>query len=483
MTQPRAGDGHVLLLHTDESERRESLAEWVRHGLAAGEKVVCAEPEDQPPDHSLLSVLEQQGVDGASAKGDGRLTLLPPRDFYPAGIEGRLLDQALAEGFHGLRTSVDVRAALTFMSSAEHLRVERRLEEMCGRGEWSALCLYDRQRARVSDLSATAAAHLNVRARPLLSYGSADRLALKGDVDPTNQDVLDAVVKATVRRAGRRLHIDLADVDFLDSRAALTLLVATEEFRQGGGTVTLGSPTARVERILVALGIGHAPGIELLGADYPITRVEQLCRLCLEATGVTGVALGINSGDIQSTVYATNEVSDRLEDLQLTLSEGPSVEAARKGWPVLVPDLSGASDDRWPWFAPAAREAGARAMFALPVQVGAIRLGVLVLYRNTPGSLTTDQLNGARALAEAASILLTLAEPGDQSAEQFLWVLNDRSRFRAEVHQAVGVTMVHLGVAPRDALARVCAHAYASGRAIGHVADDIVARRLRLEPD
>jgi hypothetical protein len=42
--------------------------------------------------------------------------------------------------------------------------------------------------------------------------------------------------------------------------------------------------------------------------------------------------------------------------------------------------------------------------------------------------------------------------------------------------------MVQLGLGARDAFARIGAHAYAQGRGIGEVADDIVARRLQLGP-
>jgi hypothetical protein len=215
----------------------------------------------------------------------------------------------------------------------------------------------------------------------------------------------------------------------------------------------------------------------------PITRAKRLCEVCVGTTGVTGVAMGIAADGQRSTVCTTDEVSDRLEELQTTVSEGPSIEAYRDGWPVLVPDLAAPGENRWPWFRSVAVEAGARAMFALPLRVSAIRLGALTLYRATPGGLDAGQRKDARTLADAAAILLSLDQPGAQTAEAFLWVVGDRSRFRAEVHQAVGATMVHLGVDARDAFARICAHAFAEGRPIGEVAEEIMAKRLRLAPD
>jgi hypothetical protein len=209
---------------------------------------------------------------------------------------------------------------------------------------------------------------------------------------------------------------------------------------------------------------------------------KRLCELCVETVGVTGVSLGIVSDEYRSTVCATDEVSDGLEDLQLTMGEGPAVDAVRDGYPVLVPDLFAESVSRWPGYTEAALEAGVRAVFVFPVQVGAIRLGSLAMYRDHPGVLDVGQLDDAHRVAEAAAVLLSVGTGAD-TAEAFVWALNDRSRFHPQVHQAVGATMVELGVDARQAFARVRAHAFATGRPIAEVASDIVAKKLRLERD
>lgn len=214
----------------------------------------------------------------------------------------------------------------------------------------------------------------------------------------------------------------------------------------------------------------------------PITRAKRLCELCVTTTGVSGVALSITSNGLRSTVCATDALSDRLEELELTLSEGPVIDAVRDGADVRVNDLSDGSRSRWPVYAPAAIEAGALAVFALPVRVGAIRLGALSLYRNRAGSLSSDQFRDAHLLTEAAAVLLMLGG-GSDTAEAFVWLVGDRSRFRAEVHQAVGATMVELGVEAKEAYARLGAYSFSTGRPIGDVAADIIAKRLRLERD
>ena len=54
---------------------------------------------------------------------------------------------------------------------------------------------------------------------------------------------------------------------------------------------------------------------------------------------------------------------------------------------------------------------------------------------------------------------------------------------RVEIDQATGMLTVQLGVTAAEAFARLRAYAYAEDRRLADVAGDIVARRLRLEPD
>ncbi|MFI6823741.1 hypothetical protein ACIBJE_22805 [Micromonospora sp. NPDC050187] len=61
---------------------------------------------------------------------------------------------------------------------------------------------------------------------------------------------------------------------------------------------------------------------------------------------------------------------------------------------------------RWPVFAPAAVLAGVRAVFALPLRIGGIRVGVLDLYRARAGDLGAEQLADALVLADTASAVL-----------------------------------------------------------------------------
>lgn len=211
--------------------------------------------------------------------------------------------------------------------------------------------------------------------------------------------------------------------------------------------------------------------------------VEHVAAAAIQATGADSAAVTLTlSATPRETVYASDPVASQLEELTLTLGEGPSVDAGTGG-PVLVADLT-APDSlaRWPVFAPAATQDGVRAVFALPLQVGAIRLGVLDLYRTRPGDLDREQLSNALLLADTACALLLDATHHDHAH------LNGHRPEHAglqhpEVHQATGMITVQLGVNAAVALVRLRAHAYANDRRLRDVAADIVARRLRFAPD
>lgn len=107
------------------------------------------------------------------------------------------------------------------------------------------------------------------------------------------------------------------------------------------------------------------------------------CAAAVAAVGVTGAWLSTaGSENVSHLMRVTDAVGEQLAEIQLTLGEGPSLDAAASGGPVLASDL-GATETagRWPVFAPAARQAGAAAVFVFPLQIGAIRAGIMGLYR------------------------------------------------------------------------------------------------------
>jgi hypothetical protein len=224
--------------------------------------------------------------------------------------------------------------------------------------------------------------------------------------------------------------------------------------------------TRAVTEILSAVRAGARDG-----ADLP----ESLVRLCARTLPVSGVGIALMTDDGPAgTVAASDGGALQLEELQFTLAQGPCVDASHTGRPVLTPDLAATSSRSWPQFAAGAYAAGLRAVFAFPLQVGGIRLGVLDLYRDSAGELSQGELADALAWADAATRLLLDLQAQDTAhgipPPHALAVLDDR----AEVHQATGVVSVRAGVSLAQALALLRARAYAGGRPIGDLARDVL---------
>jgi hypothetical protein len=200
------------------------------------------------------------------------------------------------------------------------------------------------------------------------------------------------------------------------------------------------------------------------------------------ALGVDGITAGVGTGS-QGLVLAwgTETVSVALETQQFTLGEGPGIDAATSGVPVLVPDLA-AGAARWPVFAPAAAELGVHAVFALPLRIGMISVGTLLAQRAAPGPLVGGRLTDALALADAVTTVLLhrqSAEADHLDHPPPGWV--QPVIYRAEVHQATGMVSVQLGVSMAEALVRLRAHAWTNDHLLADVAADVVARRLRFD--
>jgi len=219
----------------------------------------------------------------------------------------------------------------------------------------------------------------------------------------------------------------------------------------------------------------------LVGAEAPELETKRLCDVCAEVTGMTGAGIMLMSGEVpRGPVCTTDTASAVVEQLQYDLGEGPCVDAYSQDRPVLEPDLSEPRTPRWLAFTGPALAAGVRAIFGFPLQVGAVRLGALNLYRDQPGPLSDDQHADALVMADvAAQALLVMqanAPPGKIAAE-----LEAGADFQYVAHQASGMVAAQLDVSVGQALIRLRAHAFGNDRPLAKVAADVVARRLRFD--
>ena len=213
--------------------------------------------------------------------------------------------------------------------------------------------------------------------------------------------------------------------------------------------------------------------------------LRGLCRAAVRALPASGAGVSVmGSSGLQGLAVASDARSELVEELQFALGEGPCRDAYDTGAAVLVSDLGDEGVRRWPIYTPAAQESGVQAVFAFPLMAGAARLGVLDVYARRPGPLSREALRWAPVFAEVAMVGLLESYEADGAMDPDRYPAHVLSMgYRVEVYQAQGMLQVQLGVGSSEALARLRAHAFAAGRPLGDVAQDIIDRKLILERD
>jgi hypothetical protein len=207
--------------------------------------------------------------------------------------------------------------------------------------------------------------------------------------------------------------------------------------------------------------------------DAPLT--HRLCLALAEISGLDGGSMTVgSSAPSRITLCATDDIAERIEQLQDLVREGPGIEAQRLGelidadrteiarrWPMLVQSLT---DDLTP----------AR-LVAAPMRPDSEVLGVVTLYGAT-GPAITIGVDEIQFLANAIGVaVLGGFERSDGTDE--LWSARDL------LNQATGMVVAQLGGHPADALAVLQAHAFAHETSVATIAAAVVERSLTFQPD
>jgi len=228
--------------------------------------------------------------------------------------------------------------------------------------------------------------------------------------------------------------------------------------------------------------------LEAVDGRRGVDAADSLCEACVILLDIDAAAISlIFDGAAAGTLGSSGAPARAYDELQFTLGEGPCLDSVASRAPVVVVDLADPDDRRWPAFGPALLAQNIRGVYAMPVVLAGEYVGALDLFRKHPGDLDGDCLAGAIAAAEIAGIpLLDLLDADLQAAANDptsnAWAeLNALSR--VEVSQATGMLVAQLNVDPAEALVRLRAHAYATGRSATDVARDILDRRLTLDAD
>jgi hypothetical protein len=209
--------------------------------------------------------------------------------------------------------------------------------------------------------------------------------------------------------------------------------------------------------------------------------IARLCRLAVDEMALSGCALVLMPGAESASMLAgAGRHAPTITTLQMELGEGPCLQAYASGVPVFLPDLAAENANRWPAFAAAALAAGVHAEFSLPLTVGPAGIGTLDLCRDRPGMLSDEHLADALVTADIARdavLYQQYAAEGQGLAE----LLDMGGTDRIVIYQATGMIAAQLNDTTSNALARLRAAAFSSGRPMYDIAQDVVERRVRFD--
>jgi hypothetical protein len=205
---------------------------------------------------------------------------------------------------------------------------------------------------------------------------------------------------------------------------------------------------------------------------------RTLCTTAAEIVEVSGAGVDLSSKDGGLTGFcSSDDIARRLLDVEQTLGEGVCMDVCRTDAVVDVPDLLNIEASRWMSYAPSACTAGARAVFGFPVSMGAVKLGVLLLYSGDPGPLSDVQTSDAHLMSSVLCRAILAMQAG-APLNTIAGELEREATFDFAVHQATGMVAVQGSMSLRDAMATLRAHAFATSVTTSALAIRVVAREV-----
>lgn len=205
--------------------------------------------------------------------------------------------------------------------------------------------------------------------------------------------------------------------------------------------------------------------------DFLQTLVERAVQLLQVDAG--GIILLDPQGQLQ-VMASSSHAAQLLELFELQNAQGPCVDCARTGEPVLPADEA-AMHAAWPEFTPHLLGAGFAWGAAIPMRLRTEVVGALNVFRVAPGPLAAADVKLGRALADVATVGLIqqrTISARDLVAEQLRGALDSR----IVIEQAKGMLAERGGLDVGAAFELIRQQARSSGRPLREVAQTVLTR-------
>jgi len=163
---------HYCLIYDDMACYRKAALRFIQQGLENNEKCVMA--TDAYSHDSIVADFEEKGLKAGEYIENGRLVLLDVTESYSASsgfdpdhtvrIWQNLIDQAVSQGFNGLRAAGEATFAMEDTVSGENLICYENLinRDLFPYYPFTSLCVYDKNRYPAHIIKAAITAHPNL---------------------------------------------------------------------------------------------------------------------------------------------------------------------------------------------------------------------------------------------------------------------------------------------------------------------------------
>ena len=213
---------------------------------------------------------------------------------------------------------------------------------------------------------------------------------------------------------------------------------------------------------------------DTLVADFDVIDFLHMLTdrsVALLAASAAGVVLADPRGELR-VATASSEAAGLIELFQLQNDQGPCLDCFRTGQRVTVMDLTGPVQ-RWPRFAATARQAGFRAVQALPMRLRDQVIGALNLFHVAPGLPGPRELGIGQALADVATIGL-LQERSVRRAEAVAEQLQAALNSQVVIEQAKGMLAERVDVDMDEAFQLLRSLAWDNNQRLTDVARSLI---------
>lgn len=209
---------------------------------------------------------------------------------------------------------------------------------------------------------------------------------------------------------------------------------------------------------------------------------QKICELSLISLPVQGAAIFLQiNNQIQGPLASAGTLGQLMAETEMSLGEGPVFEVIVTGRAKSFADLESTNGAQWPLFRESALAHGVQAVHTFPLHLGAVQLGALEFYCDSPIPLTRSALIDCYAIADLTTSTLLFMQSG-LADSQFADLLSSSDSDRLRIHQATGMVAEMLNCSLTDAIARMRAHAYSQELSLFELSTRLIDRKIRLEP-